>query len=594
MATNEPTVEQLKAAMNKAKAAGNEELASRLARAALELNTKQVASQKEAEAVAKERKEFVQYTPTMRPFDDIKNDLYTGVQGALDGGVDTIRAIEEERQSVPQDKRMPLIPATILGSQDLLKPTDSTAPRSLEEAALHMAAEGVLPAAGSMFVEYGTAVGKVLGNLTPDVIEKPTVEAVKGLVFDVGQSEWYNDFTKAAGEGWESAKEWMDLNPRETRQLSSLSSIALFKGKKPPSSVVALKGKELSIWGAQGARTQRDKGIFNLMMPDQKDMYKSDRGTRTTSKDGTITWTPSKVETDRLLELKKVPSFDPNAPVGFNVDKVYENIDKLNDRVIENIYANGNPKISKYFVINKLESDVEGMVMSNGWKAINGAPSQVAPLMEHLKDLVQRSDGTTAGLLQVRKDFDTFIMDWKPADIEGGLVNSRAQIVKLTRGVLNKEVAAMIPDSPSQSLLTRQSRLYQNLDVLEPKAASEILGVFGKTQNWVREHVGITVPKTPASIAGAVAISTGILSASWMPAVATGAAVAGATALSVNALRSPTMRKFAGASLTALSKVMAVTTDPIKLNLMKADRAVLIHYMSKPPVAGEEVEETQQ
>lgn len=594
MVNNDPTLAQLKDAMNKAKSAGNEELASRLARAALELNDKNIAAKAQEEKIAQERKEFVEYTPTMRPFDDIKNDLYTGVQGALDGGVDTIKSIEEERQSVPQDERIPFIPALILQSQKLLKPTDSSAPRSPEEAALHMTAEGVLPAAGGMVVEGGAAVGKVLGNLTPDVIEKPTVEAIKGLVFDVGQSEWYNDFTKAASESWESAKEWIDLNPSEARQLSSLSSIALFKGKKPPSSVVALKGKELSIWGAQGARTQRNKGIFDLMMPDQKDMYKSDRGTRTTSKDGTITWTPSKVETERLLELKKVPDFDPTAPVGFNVDTVYTNINKLNDRVIENIYAAGNPEIKKDFVINKLESDVEGMVLSNGWKAINGAPSQVEPLMEHLKDLVQRSDGTTAGLLQVRKDFDAFIKSWKPADIEGGLVNSRAQIVKLTRNVLNKEVAAMIPDRASQSLLTRQSRLYQNLDVLEPKAASEILGVFGKTQNWVKDHAGITVPKTPASIAGAVAISTGILSASWMPAVATGAAVAGAGALSINALRSPTMRKFAGASLTALSKVMAVTTDPIKLNLMKADRAVLIHYMSKPAVAEEELEEPQQ
>ena len=65
------------------------------------------------------------------------------------------------------------------------------------------------------------------------------------------------------------------------------------------------------------------------MLPDQKDMRTSDRGTSTTSKGGVITWTPSKIESERLLELKKVPTFDPKAPYGYNVDQVLEHINKL-------------------------------------------------------------------------------------------------------------------------------------------------------------------------------------------------------------------------------------------------------------------------
>lgn len=580
------TIAELKEMAAKAHAAGNEALVAAISKIALKQHAEMKQAAAEEAQVAEDRAAFVEHTPSMTPMDDIRDGLYEGVQGAVDQMGNKIASIEAERQSVPTQDRIPLMAASAMNQY--MTDDGTTAPRSPEEAALFMAGEAVAPAAGGALMEYGNAALEVIGNVTPDAIEKPTVEAVKGVVFDIGQSEAWKGFTAALEGGWEDAKEFLDLNPRNARQLSSIANIAAFKGKKPPSTAVALRGKELSIFGAQGKRSKRDEGIFKMMMPDRKDMYKSDRGTSTTSKSGVITWTPTKIEAERLLELKKVPQLDPLSPVGYNVDKVYEQINTLNDRVIENIYAAGNPEIIRKFVMDKLDSDVEGLVLSNGWQAINGAQSQVTPLMSHLKDLIQRSDGTTAGLLQVRKDFDTFIKEWKPADIEGGLVNSRSQIVKLARGVLNKEVAAMIPDRASQGLLTRQSRLYQNLNVMEPRAATELLGVFGKVQNIVRDKTGITIPKTPASIAGNVLLLGGLAAQPWMPMVATSLAVAGSGALAINTLRSPAIRSYAGASLTALSKVMAKTTDPIKLNLYKADRAVLIHYLNTPADTSEE------
>jgi len=148
----------------------------------------------------------------------------------------------------------------------------------------------------------------------------------------------------------------------------------------------------------------------------------------------------------------------------------------------------------------------------------------------------------------------------------------------------------MIPDRASQGLLTRQSRLYQNLDVLVPKADIEILGVLGKIQHYVRDKTGITVPKTPASIAGNALLASSFLAQPWFPAIATGLALGGAGSVAFNTLRSPSMRSYVGASLTALSKVMAKTTDPIKLNLYKADRAVLVHYLSKNTLTSTEEE----
>ena len=571
------TIPELKLLMKKAQEANRPDVAAGIAKIMIQQDAEIKQNAAAAENKAEERKAFVEHTPSITPMDTIRDNLYSGVQGEVDTMVGKIKSIEEERQAVPPIGRRSLIEDAMISP--FLPEGGGTAPKSEIEAGLYMAGEAVAPALGGAVLEYGKA----------GLIEKPTVEAIKGVVFDVAESDAWQGFSDAISKGWKATVDFLDMNPNQKRKLESVVNVAAFKGKVPPSSAVALSGKNMSIWGAQGKRSKRDEGIFKAMLPTQKEMRTSDRGTSTTSKGGVITWTPSKIEAERLLELKKVPTFDPKAPYGYNVDKVLEHIDKLSDRVVENIYANGNPKIRRKLTADILDANIDTLVESKGWKAMNGAMGQVTPLMEHLKDLVMKSDGTTAGLLQVRKDFDKWLKTYKPADIEGGLVNSRTKIVSLARKVLNEEVQKAIPDAASQSLLKRQSLLYQNLDVLGPKADVEILGVFGKIQHYVRDKTSITVPKTPASIAGNTLLAAGLASAPWFPAVAGTATVVGAGMLAGNVLRSPRIRSFAGASLTALSKVMAVTTDPIKLNLMKADRAVLVHYLNQPAIEEEPV-----
>ena len=580
------TLPELKLLMQKAKNAGRTDVAAGIAKIMIQQDA-EIRQDAAAVIEAEKREAFVEYTPSVVPMDTIRDNLYSGVQGEVDTMVGKIKGIEEERQAVPPIGRRSLIEDAMISP--FLPDGGGTAPKSEIEAGLYMAGEAVAPALGGAVLEYGKAGLDVIGNLTPDEIEKPTVEAIKGVVFDVAESDAWEGFSEAMTKGWKATVDFLDMNPNQKRKLESVVNVAAFKGKVPPSSVVALKGKNLSIWGAQDKRSKRDEGIFKMMLPAQKEMRTSDRGTSTMSKGGVITWTPSKIEADRLLELKKVPTFDPKAPYGYNVDQVLEHITKLSDRVIENIYANGNPKIRRKLTADILDANIDTLVETKGWKAMNGAMGQVTPLVSHLKDLIIKSDGTTAGLLQVRKDFDKWLKTYKPADIEGGLNNSRTKIVSLARKVLNEEIQKAIPDAASQSLLKRQSLLYQNLDVLGPKADVELLGVFGKIQHYVRDKTGVTVPKTPASIAGNTLLATGLVGTAWFPQVAGAAAVAGATMLTGNILRSPKIRSFAGASLTALSKVMAKTTDPIKLNLMKADRAVLVHYLNQPAIEEEPI-----
>ena len=580
------TLPELKLLMQKAKNAGRTDVAAGIAKIMIQQDA-EIRQDAAAVIEAEKREAFVEYTPSVVPMDTIRDNLYSGVQGEVDTMVGKIKGIEEERQAVPPIGRRSLIEDAMISP--FLPDGGGTAPKSEIEAGLYMAGEAVAPALGGAVLEYGKAGLDVIGNLTPDEIEKPTVEAIKGVVFDVAESDAWEGFSEAMTKGWKATVDFLDMNPNQKRKLESVVNVAAFKGKVPPSSVVALKGKNLSIWGAQDKRSKRDEGIFKMMLPAQKEMRTSDRGTSTMSKGGVITWTPSKIEADRLLELKKVPTFDPKAPYGYNVDQVLEHITKLSDRVIENIYANGNPKIRRKLTADILDANIDTLVETKGWKAMNGAMGQVTPLVSHLKDLIIKSDGTTAGLLQVRKDFDKWLKTYKPADIEGGLNNSRTKIVSLARKVLNEEIQKAIPDAASQSLLKRQSLLYQNLDVLGPKADVELLGVFGKIQHYVRDKTGVTVPKTPASIAGNTLLATGLVGSTWFPYLATAAGVAGATLLTGNVLRSPKIRSFAGASLTALSKVMAKTTDPIKLNLMKADRAVLVHYLNQPAIEEEPI-----
>ena len=308
------TLPELKRLMNKAKEADRMDVAAAIAKIMIkqdaEIKQDAAATQKKAN----EREAFSAHTPSYTPMASIKDSLYKGMQGEVDTMTGKIGAIEEERQSVHPALRGNMLENAMMSH--VLPDGGGVAPKSPVEAGLYMAGEAVVPALGGAVLQYGDAALEVLGNLTPDEIEEPTVEALKGLVFDVVESDAWKGFSEAMADGWEAAVDFLDMNPNQKRKLSSVVNVAALKGKVPPSTAVAMKGKNLSIWGAQGKRSKRDEGIFKIMLPTQKEMRTSDRGTSTTSKGGVITWTPSKIEAERLLELKKVPTFDSKAPVG--------------------------------------------------------------------------------------------------------------------------------------------------------------------------------------------------------------------------------------------------------------------------------------
>lgn len=584
------TLSQLEEMINKAKQNNDQKLLARLSRIYIKRRSEE----------EQKRQEFVEYTPQRFDPQETEKQLYGSIEQSLKGGLEKAESIQQEFADVPQEERVPTgmqfgpmggVVSSTIGTED-------AAPRSVGDVALYTAGEAVVPTAGEMFTAGLETFGKALGNVTPDQIEKPTVEAVRGLVYDVAQSEWFNDFLGAAEEGIEAVSEWLDLNPREARQLNSIMNVGFVSAPravgKTTGGVLDTLGTKASIKSSQALRDKKLKSIATMMTPETDKMSSQpNRGQKEVSSSGKVTWNPSKSEIEIYEELKRVPKLDPKAPFGFNVNRVEDQISALSERLEDNIRVNGNPEINKEFVTARVYATMDDLFDRPEFKAVGGKESIVKPYVEYLETLIRESDGTTLGLLQVRKDFDAFIKKAKPNALQGDVIASKDQAVQVLRQTLNNEVELMVSTAPTRLLLNKQRKLYQALDHLRPAADKQILGTIGRVTHAIRKNTGIAPPKTIQGIVGTGMLMGSLAAKPWFSSVATPLGVGGAGILGAQALASPQGRKAVSELVTGLGKAIKATSDPVELNMLKADRAILLQYLSDtsepmPPLQSEE------
>ena len=538
----------------------------------------------EMEVAQEERKAaFVEHTPVQSfSEEDLPSDVVTPMMGR-------INAISAEREALPKNLTQP----TITGKADLDKwqkdinayaEGGGLAPIGQSEVALLQMGEGVAPAIGEGIVEGVKFAGSILGTLTPDAIEKPTVELANEVLWEIGHSEWLDDFTDAVSEGTNAIKEWFNLNPKEARKASALfNTTFLVSDVIPVARALKAGGSAMSLNARRVGRTKKLDDIENLLTPTQAELAKTPRNVRgitVTAEGGKKSWKPSESEVERFKELARVPNLKPKAAAGFNFERAFEQQTKLSERILTNIDKAGNPPLDPKFVSDMLKMDLDDLAASPEFTGVGGNPKILKPLLEKAQSLMSQSDGSTKGLLKARQEFDKWLKEADVSAFDGSVMTSRKQGARAIRDRMTMEMSKNV-DETTKAILTRQKNLYTSMDELYIKQQTDLPNAIGQVYNWVRQKSGYSLPRTIPQASGTLAV-LGISASTATLGYGLSGLGGLAAALAVKKfVMNPKTRQLTGDLLKKLGKVIEKTDDPVLREAMRAEKAVLIYYLSQ-------------
>jgi hypothetical protein len=555
------------------KASGNSPLAAKL-----------IGIYNEMEAAQEERKAaFVEHTPVQSfSEEDLPSDVVTPMMSRID-------AISAERNALPKELTQP----TITGKKDLDKWQEDInayaeggglAPIGQSEVALLQMGEGIAPAIGEGIVEGVKFAGSILGTLTPDAIEKPTVELANEVLWEIGHSEWVDDFSDAVAAGSGAIKKWFDLNPKEARKASALfNTAALVSDVVPAGRALQVGGSAMSLTARRSGRTKKLDDIENLLTPTQAELAKTPRNVRgitVTAEGGKKSCVPSESEVERFKELARVPNLKPKAAAGFNFERAFEQQTKLSERILTNIDKAGNPDLDPEFVSDMLKMDLDDLAAAPEFTSVGGNPAILKPLLEKAQSLMAQSDGSTKGLLKARQGFDKWLKEADVSAFDGAVMTSRKQGAKAIRDRMTMEMSKNV-DETTKAILTRQKNLYASMDELYIKQQTDLPNAIGQVYNWVREKSGYSLPRTIPQASGTFAVlGLGATSAVWGYGLSGLGGLAAGLAIK-KFVMNPKTRQITGNMLQKLGKVIEKTDDPVLREAMRAEKAVLVYYLSE-------------
>ena len=538
----------------------------------------------EMEVAQEERKAaFVEHTPVQSfSKEDLPADVVTPMMSRID-------AISAERDALPKELTQP----TITSKTDLDKwqsdinayaEGGGLAPVGTSETALLQMGEGIAPAIGEGIVEGVKFAGSILGTLTPDVIEKPTVELANSVLWEIGHSEWVDDFTDAVAKGSGAIKEWFDLNPKEARKASALfNTAALVSDVVPAGRALQAGGSAMSLASRRLGRSKKLDAIEDLLTPTQAELAKTPRNVRgvtVTAEGGKKSWIPSETEVERFKELARVPNLKPKAAAGFNFERAFEQQTKLSERILTNIDKAGNPNLDPRFVSDMLKMDLDDLSVSPEFTSVGGKPEILKPLLEQAQSLMAQSDGTTKGLLKARQEFDKWLKEADVSAFDGPVMTSRKQGARAIRNRMTMEMSKNV-DETTKAILTRQKNLYTSMDELYIKQQTDLPNAIGQVYNWVRQKSGYSLPRTIPQASGTLAV-LGISASTATLGYGLSGLGGLAAALAVKKfVMNPKTRQLTGDLLKKLGKVIEKTDDPVLREAMRAEKAVLIYYLSQ-------------
>ena len=344
-------------------------------------------------------------------------------------------------------------------------------------------AERTQKALGSVIGGIGEAGGEVLGaawNALPEGMTKPVEEGFDWLVN-----------TSPVQYAFETAKKLPEGVQERAGDVANMAAMVAPNARISSPTNIGAKLEKLNT----PSYTKTRKGKIEQMLGDTSvDELTLDAKGRKMAE--VTDWDAQVAE-----EVAKIPKVSTHGSIVRNRAVIRDEAINLREKLESTIKKRGNPKIDVPGLETRLDDLIEAIPdMPESVFLVGNAGEKAQRLVTRLRDMLAKSDGTALGVLQVRRDFDTWVrkQNGKVFDAENASAVSFAQ--KLIRDELNNTVDSALPRLNLKASLDKQHKLLTASDKLLNKARRDAESRIGRMFQKIERTLPVTLPRTPGSI----------------------------------------------------------------------------------------------
>lgn len=428
-----------------------------------------------------------------------------------------------------------------------------------------------------------------VSKFIPDSVEKKVVDGVTDSVKKLGEIPTVQKGVEAIGEGYQSYLQWKSENPNDAMGVESIVNVAEifappFKRKPVPDKTMFRTQADKQLDKARELETgQRRDYLQSLITPISTKANDEARAKRMTQNNkGRNVYNPTDEEKEMVNVLKRVPVSADNSLVGNRVILDTE-INKVHNSLVKQL-GKSKVKLNKKELNTELEGIVDDLQETN--PVLVGDASAVAKkIFNKAQQLLVKSDGSPAQLMQVRRDLDKWAKQQGKGSFDGN-ENAYTVAQRAVRDFLNEKVADAVPETAVLDKLRKQHLLLRANDRILPKAAQEADTKIGRLVDNFYIATGTTPPKTLLGKVATVGLGASILGgagfAGLLPALATGATAGTIGYMIYRGSISPSNRKVLSALLRETDKVLSSKLSKEMRKAIQADRVILVEAMKLP------------
>lgn len=253
--------------------------------------------------------------------------------------------------------------------------------------------------------------------------------------------------------------------------------------------ILQTAGQALQSGTDDAISSARLTAVQKLLQPVENKASRLDAVSRTQEKGilGSKVVEPTAREIDMVSDIVEIPNVNPKGTFqsNFNATKEY-NFELA--KQLENEIASNNFLIPRKETIARLNKAVATLEESP--VIVGDAQKTAQRLIDGAKKFINESDGTASGVLEARKKYDKWVVSQKPKAYDANTENAFTIANREVRSTLNDILAEKAPNVDVKGSLQKQSRIYDALDILQEKAASEGKNKITRAFNRIGETIG--------------------------------------------------------------------------------------------------------
>lgn len=452
-----------------------------------------------------------------------------------------------------------------------------------------------LEAIGAPPSEIMVSLGNAASAVIPDFIEEPAKEAIVNGWNYIKDGEIGNMAVEAVKEGkkgWDSFKK---DNPNAAKDIESAVNIAVLflpaKTKKNADpSVIKRTADMVDDKVKKQLQSQKDEFIKDLILPKQTTKERIDQVARTSEKGRgifkrkVVNLSP---EQEKIAQvIKTLPNVNPKNSLTKNYININKTLETESSRLERTLRARKIP-LSKQRAISEVD-DVIMKTSSENPLIVGDAARTVQRTGDYAKKLIHDSDGTAAGMLRARRDFDKWVLSQASqkkafGDLDTafsiGVREIRNKMNELTDLAVSKHAqrTGSVRLKSVREELSRQSQMFKALDNIAPKAADEHGWAIGRAlQNSLKVLPVGAAEKAKREIGLLMGIGAFGASAYFAPYLAVPVGIGVTGYLGGKLVMSAAAKKSLSKVLKLVDRAIITSENPSMIKQLRADRALIL------------------